>query len=107
MTWGKEKLKSECVQCGRARWIWAYMETREWMSHKKKRGGVIIMINWVRRTVLTMKGAFYFFTDDPIQYPEGPHFSKMFYTTAIGMVWNCIMHNSKGWQRNEILHEYI
>lgn len=32
------------------------------------------------------EGAFYFFTDNEIQYPDGPHFSKMFYTTAIGMV---------------------
>eukprot|EP00929_Paragymnodinium_shiwhaense_P121100 TRINITY_DN93218_c0_g1_i1.p1 TRINITY_DN93218_c0_g1~~TRINITY_DN93218_c0_g1_i1.p1 ORF type:complete len:556 (+),score=98.72 TRINITY_DN93218_c0_g1_i1:96-1763(+) len=31
-------------------------------------------------------GAFYFFTDGPSQYPEGPHFSKMFYTTGMGIV---------------------
>jgi len=29
---------------------------------------------------------FYFFTDGPESYPEGPHLSKVFYTSAIGMV---------------------
>lgn len=28
---------------------------------------------------------FYFYTDDVSQYPEGPHFSKFFYTTTIGI----------------------
>lgn len=30
--------------------------------------------------------AFYFFTDTPEQYPEGPHFEPKFYVSAIGMV---------------------
>jgi len=30
--------------------------------------------------------SFYFFTDTPSQYPEGPHFSVFFYTTIIGVV---------------------
>ena len=47
--------------------------------------------------------SFYFFTDDEKMYPEGPHFSTEFYTTAIGIVstvfsligitlYNCCMH---------------
>merc|ERR1719336_3400135 len=28
--------------------------------------------------------AFYFYTDSPEQYPEGPHFSKTFYTSVLG-----------------------
>merc|ERR1719321_450192 len=36
---------------------------------------------------LNMEGAmFYFFTDGPKQYPEGPHFSIMFYTTGLGVI---------------------
>jgi len=36
---------------------------------------------------MSIEGAtFYFFTDGPQQYPEGPHFSDWFYTTAIGLV---------------------
>eukprot|EP00927_Polykrikos_kofoidii_P063663 TRINITY_DN58525_c0_g1_i1.p1 TRINITY_DN58525_c0_g1~~TRINITY_DN58525_c0_g1_i1.p1 ORF type:complete len:576 (-),score=74.48 TRINITY_DN58525_c0_g1_i1:172-1818(-) len=31
-------------------------------------------------------GAFYFFTDDHVAFPAGPHFSKIFYTTGIGVV---------------------
>ena len=31
-------------------------------------------------------GSFYFFTDTKEMYPEGPHFSTEFYTTAIGLV---------------------
>ena len=31
-------------------------------------------------------GTFYFFTDDKEAYPEGPHFSKVFYTTGMGTV---------------------
>merc|ERR1740117_2176427 len=27
---------------------------------------------------------FYFYTDTPEQYPEGPHFSAWFYTSALG-----------------------
>jgi len=35
----------------------------------------------------SIEGAtFYFFTDGPDEYPEGPHFSDWFYTTAVGMV---------------------
>jgi len=30
--------------------------------------------------------AFYFYTDTPEQYPEGPHFSQWFYTSVLGMV---------------------
>jgi len=34
---------------------------------------------------LSISGAsFYFFTDDKEQYPEGPHFSKEFYTSVLG-----------------------
>jgi len=32
-----------------------------------------------------MGAVFYFFTNGPEQYPEGPHFSTMFYTTGIGL----------------------
>lgn len=36
---------------------------------------------------LSIEGAtFYFFTDTPQQYPEGPHFSPVFYTTVMGLV---------------------
>lgn len=36
---------------------------------------------------LNMEGAmFYFFTDGPKQYPNGPHFSIMFYTTGLGVI---------------------
>mmetsp|Transcript_14394 Transcript_14394/g.27192 ORF Transcript_14394/g.27192 Transcript_14394/m.27192 type:complete len:555 (+) Transcript_14394:1-1665(+) len=36
---------------------------------------------------MSIEGAtFYFFTDGPEQYPDGPHFSDWFYTTAIGLV---------------------
>merc|ERR1719439_83550 len=38
----------------------------------------------------TVSGAaFYFFTDTPEQYPEGPHFSPFFYNTVLGVV-QCI-----------------
>lgn len=30
--------------------------------------------------------AFYFFTDTPEQYPEGPHFSQEFFTSVLGVV---------------------
>jgi len=34
---------------------------------------------------LSISGAsFYFYTDTPEQYPEGPHFSKFFFTTVMG-----------------------
>jgi len=29
---------------------------------------------------------FYFFTDGPQQYPEGPHFSMVFYTSVLGVI---------------------
>merc|ERR1719424_125062 len=29
---------------------------------------------------------FYFYTDTPEQYPEGPHFSIQFFTTVLGLV---------------------
>src|SRR4051812_37456907 len=38
-------------------------------------------------------GSFYFFTDDQSQFPDGPHFSKLFYATAIGVttaLFNCL-----------------
>jgi hypothetical protein len=31
-------------------------------------------------------GSFFFFTDDEISYPDGPHFSQFFYITVIGIV---------------------
>ena len=30
--------------------------------------------------------AFLFFTDNEVQYPAGPHFSEVFYTTWVGVV---------------------
>jgi folate/biopterin transporter len=30
--------------------------------------------------------SFYFFTDGPAQYPEGPHFSMIFFTSVLGVV---------------------
>ena len=53
--------------------------------------------------VSIQSGSFYFFTDSKKLYPEGPHFSTEFYTTAIGLVstffhfigitlYNCFMH---------------
>merc|ERR1719235_2236488 len=30
--------------------------------------------------------SFYFFTDSPEQYPEGPHFSMVFFTSVLGVV---------------------
>jgi hypothetical protein len=36
--------------------------------------------------VVDISGAsFYFFTDDSSQYPEGPHFSKMFFASVLGV----------------------
>jgi len=36
---------------------------------------------------LSVDGAsYYFFTDSPTQYPEGPHFSTTFYTSVLGLV---------------------
>lgn len=36
---------------------------------------------------LSIEGAtFYFFTDNDMQYPDGPHFSAFFYTTVMGLV---------------------
>ncbi|GAB5364498.1 hypothetical protein AAMO2058_000975700 [Amorphochlora amoebiformis] len=34
----------------------------------------------------TESACFYFYTDSPSQYPEGPHFSKVFYTTVSALV---------------------
>merc|ERR1719326_2603634 len=31
-------------------------------------------------------GTFYFFTNGPSQYPEGPHFGIWFYTTGLGLI---------------------
>eukprot|EP00928_Gymnodinium_smaydae_P054690 TRINITY_DN38421_c0_g1_i1.p1 TRINITY_DN38421_c0_g1~~TRINITY_DN38421_c0_g1_i1.p1 ORF type:complete len:599 (+),score=108.47 TRINITY_DN38421_c0_g1_i1:71-1798(+) len=36
--------------------------------------------------VSTHGASFFFFTDNVNQYPDGPHLSTMFYTTAIGLV---------------------
>lgn len=37
--------------------------------------------------MLSIRGAtFYFYTDTPEQYPEGPHFSPFFYNTVMGVV---------------------
>jgi len=36
---------------------------------------------------LSVQGAsFYFFTDGPLEYPEGPHFSTSFYISVLGLV---------------------
>mmetsp|Transcript_141961 Transcript_141961/g.441377 ORF Transcript_141961/g.441377 Transcript_141961/m.441377 type:complete len:550 (-) Transcript_141961:70-1719(-) len=35
-------------------------------------------------TVSTSGAGFYFMTDSPAQYPEGPHFSPVFYTSVLG-----------------------
>ena len=36
---------------------------------------------------LSIEGAtFYFFTNTPTQFPEGPHFSPFFYTTVMGLI---------------------
>merc|ERR1719183_2638331 len=36
--------------------------------------------------VVDISGAsFYFFTNDRTQYPEGPHFSKIFFASALGV----------------------
>jgi folate/biopterin transporter len=36
--------------------------------------------------VIDISGAsFYFFTDGPAEYPEGPHFSKVFYASGLGV----------------------
>eukprot|EP00928_Gymnodinium_smaydae_P009542 TRINITY_DN13577_c1_g7_i1.p1 TRINITY_DN13577_c1_g7~~TRINITY_DN13577_c1_g7_i1.p1 ORF type:complete len:545 (-),score=115.44 TRINITY_DN13577_c1_g7_i1:257-1891(-) len=34
--------------------------------------------------------SFYFYTDTPKQYPEGPHFSEFFYNTVMGVVGSLI-----------------
>jgi len=52
---------------------------------------VIAKVNafFVVQTALavSVSGAtFYFFTDDAQQYPEGPHFSKFFFTTVLGII---------------------
>jgi hypothetical protein len=61
---------------------------------------------------LSISGAtFYFFTDTPQQYPEGPHFTPFFYTTVIGIIgsscsllgiyfYNCYM---TGWRYRNLL----
>lgn len=37
-------------------------------------------------TLSIESATFYFFTNTPEQYPEGPHFSPMFYVTGVGLV---------------------
>jgi hypothetical protein len=37
-------------------------------------------------TVSIESASFYFFTDGPEEYPDGPHFSDTFYTTVLGIV---------------------
>jgi len=37
----------------------------------------------------TMGAVFYFFTNGPEQYPEGPHFTPMFLITIVGVVGSC------------------
>lgn len=34
--------------------------------------------------------SFYFYTDSPAQYPEGPHFSVVFYSSVLGIVGTCM-----------------
>lgn len=52
---------------------------------------IIAKVNtfFVIQTTLSLSyggGSFYFFTDNATQYPEGPHFSILFYTTVLGVV---------------------
>lgn len=37
-------------------------------------------------TISISSAEFFFFTDNAVQYPEGPHFSKKFYVTVMGVV---------------------
>jgi len=40
---------------------------------------------------VSISGAtFYFFTDDETQYPAGPHFSKFFFTTVLGVIGSVV-----------------
>merc|ERR1719265_1641204 len=41
-------------------------------------------------SVSTGGAAFYFMTDTPKEYPEGPHFSVIFYTTTLGTLMSVI-----------------
>jgi hypothetical protein len=52
---------------------------------------VIAKVNafFLLQTALTFSiggASFYFFTDGPTQYPEGPHFSMEFFTSVLGVV---------------------
>jgi len=38
----------------------------------------------------TGAASFYFYTDTPEQYPEGPHFSKFFYNSSLGVVGSLV-----------------
>uniref|UniRef100_A0A7S4LQI3 Folate/biopterin transporter n=1 Tax=Oxyrrhis marina TaxID=2969 RepID=A0A7S4LQI3_OXYMA len=61
---------------------------------------------------LSIGGAsFYFFTDDAEAYPEGPHFSTMFYATVLGLVSTAFSmvgviaytHLMKAWKYRKVL----
>merc|ERR1719240_464519 len=44
--------------------------------------------------------SFYFFTDTPLEYPEGPHFSMEFFTTVLGTVGSiCSMFGIYSYQK--------
>merc|ERR1719460_3424065 len=54
---------------------------------RREIAGPIIFYFVLGLSSFNLDGAlFYFYTDSPEEYPEGPHFTAYFYTTAIGLV---------------------
>jgi len=62
--------------------------------------------------VIDISGAaFYFFTDGPSEYPEGPHFSKLFYASGLGVFLSLLNllglwvynHTMKDWRYHQLL----
>lgn len=62
--------------------------------------------------VIDISGAaFYFFTDGPSEYPEGPHFSKVFYASGLGVFLSLLNlfglwvynHSMKNWRYHQLL----
>lgn len=55
--------------------------------------------------------SFFFYTDSPAQYPEGPHFSNFFYVTVMGLIGVCfgllshVFYNlfMTGWKFRKVL----
>eukprot|EP00405_Crypthecodinium_cohnii_P013192 CAMPEP_0206438504 /NCGR_PEP_ID=MMETSP0324_2-20121206/11670_1 /ASSEMBLY_ACC=CAM_ASM_000836 /TAXON_ID=2866 /ORGANISM="Crypthecodinium cohnii, Strain Seligo" /LENGTH=571 /DNA_ID=CAMNT_0053905977 /DNA_START=120 /DNA_END=1835 /DNA_ORIENTATION=+ len=49
--------------------------------------GLVVCFSFIQAVcALDVRGAtFYFFTDDEVEFPEGPHFSKLFFASGLGV----------------------